>query len=61
MQTSGKSCREKADVYLMFENESQFPPRHCERSEAIHLPTGTVAKWIASLPLAMTLMTLMGR
>ena len=30
MQTSGKSCRENADVYLLFEMKSKFPQRHCE-------------------------------
>ena len=36
MQTSGKSCRENAKLF----------PRHCERSEAIHLSTRAEA-WIA--------------
>src|SRR6188472_975954 len=35
-QTSGESCREKADVYLVSEHESHLSRRHCERSEAIH-------------------------
>jgi len=38
MQTSGETRREKAKLY----------PRHCERSEAIHVP-GTKKEWIASL------------
>ncbi len=30
MQTSGKSCRENADVYPLFDIRIEFPPRHCE-------------------------------
>src|ERR1700730_11312530 len=29
-QASGRPCREKADVRLVFENESQLSQRHCE-------------------------------
>jgi hypothetical protein len=36
MQTSGAVRGEKADVWLVIENESQLSQRHCERSEAIH-------------------------
>jgi len=48
MKTSGKSCREIVDVYLLFEIESEIYPRHCERSEAIHYHRAK-KEWIASL------------
>ena len=54
MQTSGKSCRENADVYPLFDIRIEFPPRHCERSEAIHGHKGRLDCFVASL-LAMTL------
>ena len=49
MQTSGNSCRENADLHLLFQIEPEMHPRLCERSEAIHFTTGTAVRWIASL------------
>ena len=48
-QTSGKSCRENADVYQVLEIETEMYPRHCERSEGNPSTTRYAAKWIASL------------
>ena len=33
MQTSGRSCRENADVYLLFDIRIEILSRHCERSD----------------------------
>ena len=47
MKTSGRSCRENAGPHL-YEIRIKMPPRHCERSEAIHF-TKQGKEWIASL------------
>ena len=46
MQSSGRSCRENADVHLKVGRK--YYPRHCERSEAIH-HQGKARESIASL------------
>ena len=47
MQSSGVSGRENADVYLgCLKIESESHPRHCDRSEAIHVSQAET--WIAS-------------
>ena len=55
-QASGRSCRENADVQLLFEQKQNshtvIARSRCD--EAIHLATGSAVKWIASLALAMT-------
>jgi hypothetical protein len=50
-QTSGKPCREIADVYLVagWNQNSLNVIARSPRDEAIHLATDTAVKWIASL------------
>src|SRR6267154_2047268 len=54
MQTSGASRRENADVYPLFDIRIEFPPRHCERSEAIHRAPGLKLDCFVAALLAMT-------